>query len=227
MTKVKFEILDNTGIDCNYYGYNYLVRPIQMSKPNGDLKKIFSKLEQQTNNAVTLADQYQKAISTVSKIKQEIKSTKQKITTSKRKLTNAKKAVKKLQTDFNPNSLNDPSIDINKNKLMSLAQQLKQAETLLDQVTAKKEKYEDDKNPIYTIINDLMINKINPSQIKLNVVLNTALGATLLYDTLIDDGWTVDPNDTINHIVDEAGYTNGEFIIKTPNKLDVYNSKHQ
>jgi predicted RNase H-like nuclease (RuvC/YqgF family) len=224
MTTIKLEILDNDEIDCEYYGYESISRIIQMSKPNGDLNKVLKKLHQPIKDISTLAYQIKNTQSTIEKLNKKIADLKQKISSDRRKLTIARKAIQQVQPTFNKQTLNNPEIAKNQKTLKTLIPQLEiHQKNIIKLQDAYDTLYE--KDPLSTTIKTLIDKNIKITD---QTIYSTVIGSTTLYDALIADNWTVDDPfaNTINHLNPEATYTNGESIIITPKKPNVYRSKY-
>lgn len=224
MTTIKLEILDDDEIDCDYYGYKFISRIIQMSKPNGDLNKILKNLHQRINNISTLVYQIENTQSEIEKLNKKTADLKQKISSDRRKLTIARKAIQQVQPNFNKQTLNNPNIAKNQKKLKTLISQLETYQVNIIKIQNKYDQlYEDD--PLDTTIKTLISKNITITD---QTIYNTVIGSITLYDALIADNWTVDDPfvNTINRLNPESAYTSDENIIVTPQKPNIYRSKY-
>lgn len=224
MTKIKLEILDDDAIDREYYGYQSICRIIQLSKPNGEIQIILDKLHQKIQSISSIMFTIEKEQSRVNNLTTQIKNLKQKISSDQRKLTIARKAVKNVQPNFNSQTINNPEIKKNEKEVLKLKDQLQKATNILTNLqSANEPNYEE--NPLHETIKALIKKNIPITD---QTIFNTVIGATMLYDELIDDGWTVDdPFDgVINQLSADMAYTNDESIIPTPKEPDIYRSKH-
>ena len=224
MTKIKIEILDDDAIDCEYYGYHSICRIIQLSKPNGEIQIILDNLHQKFQSISAIIYAIEKEQTLINNLTTQIKDLTQKISADKRKLTIARKAVKNVQPTFNSQTINNPEIGKNEKEVLTLKAQVEKAVNSLTKLQLTYEtNYEE--NPLCETIKALIKKNIPITD---KTIFNTVIGATMLYDELIDDGWTVDDpfEDTINQLNADMAYTNDETVIPTPKKPDIYRSKH-
>lgn len=226
MTTIKLEVLDDNAIDCEYYGYESICRIIQLSKPNGKIQTVLDNLHQKIQNISSIIYKIEKQQQLINDLTTQIKNLKQTISSDRRKLTIAKKAVKNVQPNFNIQTINNPEIGKNEKEVSNLKNQVEKEINILTNLQLNYEThydYEDD--PLCKTVKALIKKNIAVTD---KTIFNTVIGATMLYDALIDDGWTVDDpfKNTINQLDSDIAYTNGESITTTPQKPDVYRSKH-
>lgn len=225
MTKIKIEILDDDAIDREYYGYTSICRIIQLSKPNGEIQIILDNLHQKFQSISSIIYAIEKKQTLINNLTTQIKNLNRKISSDKRKLTIARKAVKNVQPTFNSQTINNPEIGKNEKEVLTLKDQVEKEMTSLTKLQLTYETtYEE--NPLCETIKALIKKNIPITD---QTIFNTVIGATMLYDELIDDGWTVDDpfEDSINQLNADMAYTNDETVIPTPKKPDIYRSKHK
>lgn len=224
MTKIKIEILDENAIDCEYYGYESICRIIQLSKPNGKIQIVLDNLHQKIQSISSIIYKIEKEQQLINDLTTQIKNLKQKISSDRRKLTIAKKAIKNVQPNFNSQTINNPEIGKNEKDVLKLKDQVEKEMNILTKLQITYEtNYEE--NPLCETIKSLIKKNITITD---KTIFNTVIGSTMLYDELIDDGWTIDNpfENTINQLNSDIAYTNGESITPTPKKPDIYRSKH-
>lgn len=225
MTKISIEVLDENSIDCEYYGLAYVSRMITLVKSNGNLQLIVNNLQNKLEKDADLITQFKQQSEYVIKLRNQIQSLKKQITASKRNLTIARKAVAKIKTQHN--DLQDPSIIIHEAKVQRLKNELDIASETRD-LLEEKNLTNLEEDIFYKAVSQLFDAWETSDSITLTKVFNTVLGATALYDALIDDGWIVESplTHTMNHLIDENGYNNNESIVTIPDQFNIYASKH-